>query len=55
MNRAPCAKFNTPSVPRMMVSPLLTSASMEPRARPLKAWDNSSGRLGMAVVVFGRA
>ncbi len=31
----------------MMVRPLLTKASSEPRARPLNACDSSRGRLGM--------
>ena len=37
MNIAPCAKLMNPSVPKMIVSPLLISASRLPKANPLNA------------------
>src|SRR6185312_1945855 len=52
MKSAPCARLRTPSVPRMIVSPLLTSASSIPRARPLKACDINSGALGILAFVI---
>src|SRR5579863_2385448 len=51
MNIAPCAKLSTPRVPRMIVRPLATSASSEPRASPLNAWESSSGSDGIALFV----
>src|SRR5580693_2317802 len=47
MNIAPCAKFSTPKVPRMMLNPLAISASKLPSATPLKACDKNCARVGM--------
>ena len=47
MNMAPWAKFSTPNVPRMMLSPLAISASRLPSAIPLKACDRNCGSVGI--------
>ena len=47
MNMAPWAKFRTPSVPRMMESPLAISASRLPKAMPLNAWERNCASVGI--------
>ena len=55
MNIAPCAKLSTPSVPRMMVRPLATSASKDPEGEAVERLGEQQGYDGhMRSLVRGR-